>query len=64
MRLPISGFIEWAETKEIFKSDAERDPFSISHRKNLNVSVERGEGLKKNANLFVYFSVQNEDFFT
>ena len=42
----------------------ERDPFSISHRKNLNVSIERAEGLTRNINAFVYFSVQNEDFFT
>ena len=62
--MPISPFIEWAETKDNFISDAKKDPFSISQRKNMRISIDRGEGFSKNVNAFVYFNIQNEDFFT
>ena len=64
MRLPVGPFIEWAETKDNFKSQIQKDPFSLAHKKNLNIVIERAQGLLKNINAFVYFSVQNEDFFT
>ena len=40
------------------------DPFAINERKKLSIVIERAEGLRNVGSTFVYFSIQNEDFFT
>lgn len=64
MRLPISPFMEWANNKEQLTKYVKSDPFAINQRKKLGITVERAEGLISSGNTFVYFSIQNEDFFT
>ena len=60
MRLPISPFLEWANTKDnINKHSKMADPFAINHRKKLGITVERAEGLESRSNTFVYFKLQN-----
>lgn len=64
MRLPISPFMEWANNKEQLNKYVKSDPFAINQRKKLGITIERAEGLKSSGNTFVYFTIQNEDFFT
>ena len=38
--------------------------FSVNQRKKLAITIEKAEGLFSGGNTFVYFNIQNEDFFT
>jgi len=64
MRLPISPFLEWAQTKEEIKLGPKHDYLKLTQRKRLSITITRATNLHSNCNAFVYFSLQNEDYFT
>lgn len=64
MRLPLTPFIEWAESKNEFKAADVKNPFMLGRKRVLEIYVERAEGLPVGINAFVFFNVQDEDFFT
>lgn len=40
------------------------DPFAINQHKKLGITVERADALNNVGSTFVYFRIQNDDFFT
>lgn len=64
MRLPISPYLEWAQTKEEIKLGKGNDFLRISQKKRLSITINRAINLNSNCNAFVYFTIQNEDYFT
>jgi hypothetical protein len=69
MRLPIASSQGWAnakkgmfrmiESKEVFLS-----PSPSPKRRTLEICIDGAEGLQGGVSVFVYFTIQNDDFFT